>query len=185
MKTLILLLLFTVIFTYDRGSAVSYARRHVHNINHKCGSPLKCTPWAYFGKEHCGYKGEGGDCANFVSQCLVAGGHPPMKRSGAHRAYCRGYPCGKEEPGATKLGRCLESYGWRKSCGRKMAPPGDIRPGDVLIYGHSCSNLGHAVIVTEKSGSSAKITCHSSEKLDVVYTYMTSYDHYAWYHYQG
>ncbi len=189
MKVIILSLLIVAISSYNRGAAVNYAVQHVHNINHRCGSPLRCTPWAYFGSEHCGYPGQGGDCANFVSQCVVAGGHPPMKRGGGHAGYCRGYPCGKEEPGAGKLGSCLQSYGWSKQCGRRMGPPGNIQVGDVLIYAPSCG-LGsgaHAVLVTQRSGGGAKITCHSNEKLNVDYTYMRDGGHimYGWYHFPG
>ena len=38
-------------------------------------------PIATSGKSTGNYgKDNGGDCANFVSQCLLAGGHPPLKK---------------------------------------------------------------------------------------------------------
>ena len=42
--------------------------------NHKCsGKYTDCNPYSYFGGEHCSYGSHGGDCANFVSQCLISG----------------------------------------------------------------------------------------------------------------
>ena len=167
---------------YSRSGAVAYANKYVSNINHRCGSPLKCTPCAYFGSERCGYKGEGGDCANFVSQCLVkGGGHPNLS---GRSDYCRGYPCGFEEPGAQKLSQCLRHKGWKSSCGRLMAPPSYIKPGDVLIYHKtSCTDFSaHAVIVMQ-GGSNARISCHSNIQDKVPYTYMTNMPYYEWLHY--
>lgn len=183
MKTLILLSLIALSFTYDRNAAVAYADAHVHNINHQCGSYLACTPYSYFGSEHCGYGGAGGDCANFVSQCLVEAGHPYLRGS----ENCRGYPCGKEEPGAQRLSYCLQAHGWRSTCGYLAAPPADIQPGDVLIYHNGgCQSWdAHATIVVE-GGPNAKISCHSNEQSHVHYTYMgSSMGHYEWLHYQG
>ena len=167
---------------YSRSGAVAYARKYALSINHKCGDHMACTPAAYFGKEHCGYPGDGGDCANFVSQCLVFGGnHPKLVGS----SNCRGYPCGFEEPGAWELGNCLQEKGWTSTCGYLMKPPSNIKAGDVLIYhAGSCSGgTAHAVFVTQ-GGANAKIACHSSEQLDVSYTYMgDAKPYYQWLHY--
>ena len=161
--TCILILLSFISFSeeYNRSGAVKYARDHVHNINHKCGNYLSCSPASYFGSEHCGYSGNGGDCANFVSQCVVWGGGHPKLNGG--RDICRGYPCGFEEPGAKKLADCLVSRGWTSKCGKLMKPPDNIKEGDVLVYhSGSCDNFSaHAVLVT-KGGANAKITCHSN-----------------------
>ena len=114
---LISLSLFLFIHTYDRNAVVSYAKTYWNTVNHKCGSGYhKCTPYSYFGGEHCGYGSHGGDCANFVSQCVLAGGHPRLK-GGA----CRGYPCGVEEVGASKLSNCLrDHFHWESNCGYKI-----------------------------------------------------------------
>lgn len=181
MKTLILLALISLSFTYDRNRAVSYADAHVHKINHSCGKYSSCTPYSYWGNEHCGYPGQGGDCANFVSQCLIEAGHPYLKGS----ENCRGYPCGKEEPGAMRLALCLKSKGWQRTCGYLAKPPSNIKKGDVIVYHKgSCDNWSaHAAIVVE-GGASAKISCHSNEKSHVAYTYMgTSMPYYEWLHY--
>ena len=181
-KIFLLSFLLVSIYCYSRDGAVNYARTYVHNINHQCGVYTDCTPCSYWGSEHCGYGGNGGDCANFVSQCLVlGGGHPKLTGS----ENCRGYPCGFEEIGATRLGLCLELKGWTRTCGYYLDPPSNIQAGDVLVYhAGSCDSYdAHAVIVTE-GGSNPKITCHSNEQLDVSYTYMGSSKPYLeWLHY--
>ena len=169
---------------YSRENAIQYARQYAHGINHVCGSNhLSCSPASYFGNEHCGYPGDGGDCANFVSQCLVlGGGHPNLVSSSGN---CRGYPCGFEEPGAKRLGLCLAEKGWTSTCGYLMTPPSYIKAGDVLVYhAQSCDDFSaHAVFITE-GGSNPKIACHSNEQLDVSYTYMAnSKPYYEWIHY--
>ena len=55
---------------YDRDAAVAYAARYAFDYNPAFGSWAKA----------------GGDCANFVSQCLHAGGLP-MKRAGIRQWY--------------------------------------------------------------------------------------------------
>ena len=174
MKTLITLtFLILISYTtsqYNRRKAINYAFKYLKKPNHKCGSGSRsCTPYGYFGKDACGYKGEGGDCANFVSQCLLAGGHKPLKGG-----QCRGIPCGKEEIGALKLGLCLKDFfGHKRECGKHLAPPNWVQPGDVLIYhANGCGDGdAHAVIVTV-GGKNAKISAHSREVNDVAYTYM-------------
>ena len=91
MHSISLFLLSTLVvfaLTYDRGSVVNYAATFWNNPNHDCnGGYLDCSPYSYFGGEHCGYPGQGGDCANFVSQSILAGGHPAVVGG-----ECRGYP---------------------------------------------------------------------------------------------
>ena len=181
MKVLFLACLINGAFAYNRDGAVSYAHNHARNPNHKCGNYIKCTPCSYWGSEACGYQSHGGDCANFVSQCVVLGGGHP-KLNGGHP--CRGYPCGFEEPGAKNLGDCLKKKGWTSTCGYHQKPPSNIKKGDVLIY-HSdgCGSFSaHAVIVTV-GGSHPKITCHSSIQVDTSYDYMAnSKPYYQWLH---
>lgn len=184
MKLILCLLFLSSVLTYDRKAAVDYAYKHVHNINHKCGSGRwQCTPYGYFGNERCNYPQDGGDCANFVSQCLLAGGHKALKGG-----QCRGIPCGKEEIGALKLAICLrETFGWKRACGFKMPPPSWIQKGDVLMYhaGSCDSGNAHATLVTI-AGKNAKVTAHSYEVKDKDYTYQANNKpYYEWLHFQG
>ena len=50
----------TIPYSYDRSKALAYGDKYCINYNPAYNS----------------YKGRGGDCANFVSQCLYAGGFP-------------------------------------------------------------------------------------------------------------
>ena len=185
-KFLLYSLLILSISKYSRDDAVKYAKNNYDKIDHECGDNnsddyLNCTKFAYFGNEFCNYVSHGGDCANFVSQCLVfGGGHDYLNDT----ENCRGYPCGFEEPGAKKLGICLQQKGWNSTCGKLMEPPIYIKPGDVLIYHEEgCDyNKAHAVIITEVTPI-VKITGRSALMKDELYTYNTEKPYYQWLHY--
>ena len=101
MKFLLLISLIISAFSYDRNGAINYAYTYAESPNHQCGNYEACTPCSSWGSEACGYESHGGDCANFVSQCLVLGGGHPNLSGGDP---CRLYPCGWEEIGAWELG---------------------------------------------------------------------------------
>ncbi|GIQ81592.1 hypothetical protein KIPB_002573 [Kipferlia bialata] len=165
-------LLPTPLGSYKKSTAVNYAYSWYSSCNHDCSTSYsKCTPWSYWGSECCGFPSQGGDCANFVSQSLIAGGHPNLNGG----SPCRGYPCGKEEVGANNLDNCLaQHHGWTKTCGHKLATPSNIVPGDVIVYHKSsCSDSSaHATLVTEVKNGKAYITCHSSDHKNQSYDYM-------------
>jgi len=141
-----------LVAAYDPQAAYEYAEQWWNSCNHTCGVYSQCTPWSYWGWESCGYPSQGGDCANFVSQCLIAGGHAFLNDT-AHDPPCRGYPCGAEEIGAKNLGDCLVQYhDWIRTCGYHKAPPAGIAVGDVLIYhSSSCSSYtAHVTLVTDQ-----------------------------------
>lgn len=185
MKAIILLaILAFAMSAYDRDKAVAYAKKWYNGANHDCKKSYEsCSPYSYWGKDSCGYSSHGGDCANFVSQCLVEAGHSKLTK-----APCRGYPCGVEEVGANNLGKCLaKNYGWTSTCGHLKAPPSNIKKGDVLVYHESsCDDYeAHATIVV-KGGSDAQIACHSSNQYGKDYNYMaSSKPYYEWIHYEG
>jgi hypothetical protein len=119
---------------YNRGAALAYAAAW-------CGSR---------NPEYADYTDWGGDCANFVSQCLRAGG---VGLSGSC-GYMDGYGC---VVGAGALGCDLQSLGWTVlSCGWGAGPPAGLAPGDVVIYGDGCDEYGgspdaHVMIVVQTS----------------------------------
>lgn len=175
--------------SYDRAAALSYAKVWWNSTNHDCStSYTSCSPWSYWGEESCDEASHGGDCANFVSQCLLAGGHVPLTQS-----PCRGYPCGKEEVGAANLGSCLmQNYGWASACGAQMPPPASIVPGDVLVVrGSSCSDSeAHATMVSAVDyggvGGDVRITCHSADSANKSYTaYASEFGYNQWLHFEG
>jgi hypothetical protein len=160
----------TQLLTVSRSSVQSYAYSWWNSANHDCSSAYtSCTPWSYWGSESCGYSSHGGDCADFVSQSLIAGGFPSL--TGA--SYCRGYPCGKEEVGANNLDNCLQYKGWSKTCSKNGSPPSSMKVGDVIVYHtSSCTDSSaHATVVTQINP--VRISCHSSNHKDASYTYIT------------
>lgn len=155
---------------YDRQAVYDYAKRWWNSANHTCGNYRSCSPWSYWGGDVCGYPTHRGDCANFVSQSILAGGHPDLNTGDP----CRGYPCGREEIGALKLGLCLASKGWKRTCGYRISPPAGMQPGDVIIYhrGSCGSSSAHATVVTYANGSDVRIAGHSSPQFNRSYTYL-------------
>ena len=155
---------------YDRQAVYDYAERWWNGANHTCGNYSACTPWSYWGSDVCGYPTRRGDCANFVSQSILAGGHPDLNTGWP----CRGYPCGREELGARNLGNCLESKGWKRTCGYRISPPAGMQRGDVIIYhSRSCNDDdAHATVVTYANGSDVRIAAHSSPQFNRSYTYL-------------
>ena len=134
--------------------------------------------------EACGFPSHGGDCANFLSQNLLAGGHEHLTK-----APCRGYPCGMEEVGAEKLGACLAAnYGWTSTCGAHAPPPANIVPGDALIFhGTSCTDTeAHATLVVYVNGDFVGLAAHSSDVFNKSYhDYATEFGFFDWLHYEG
>jgi len=148
---------------YDRAAAVENARNHYNAPQHDCSTAYDaCSPWSYWGDEDCGYQAHGGDCANFLSQNLLAGGHPDLTE-----APCRGYPCGREEVGAAQLGACLAAnYGWTSRCvSSSDPPPAGLQPGDALIFhGSSCTDANevHATLIVDVRPGRVGVAAHSN-----------------------
>jgi len=171
---------------YSASTALQYAGQYWQTPNHQCsGAYDACTPWSCWG-QYCGYASHGGDCANFVSQSIISGGHPFLNQG----APCRGYPCGKEEVGAKNLGDCLATvHGWKRTCGHLQTPPSTLKLGDVLIFhADSCSGQeAHATIVSQKnSATDVRITCHSPSLRNQLYTDVSSTKpYYEWLEFTG
>ena len=177
-----LLLLNLVSSAYDRNKAVEYAYKYYKKINHDCTkSRSSCTNYGYYGNSFCHYSHGGGDCANFVSQCLIEGGHPKLRGS-----PCKHFPCGVQL-GSKNLSNCLvDKFKWKRECGKKMPPPGYIRKGDIIVYHKTrCDDqLTHSMIVT-KDGNEVRVTGHSPEEKDKIYSHITNKPYYEWLHYTG
>ncbi|MFA5858228.1 MAG: amidase domain-containing protein [Elusimicrobiota bacterium] len=171
---------------YSPAAAYKYANQWWDTCNHTCaGAYDACSPWSCWGS-YCGYTSHNGDCADFVSQCLLAGGHPVLKAGN-----CRGYPCGKEEIGASRLMSCLpQSFGWEDGgVAIKKAPPANIAVGDVLVYADATGwwDGTHATLVVStnsSSGAKVGVAAHSSSVWNKPYTYLTdtSHQYYHWLH---
>ncbi len=154
---------------YNRAAAVGYA-------NKWCGPKRNGA--------YCDYTGKGGDCTNFVSQCLIAGG-----------AKLKGPGCGGTFPGGGELSDALRAAGWKSTYGYKVGPPANIRPGDVIQFYGSCKNYvpgstsncakGHTVFVQSGAGPGA-VACasHTSDRCNASWTtWVSSMPYVEWLHY--
>jgi len=114
-QILILSLCLLGIFSYDAGAAVAYADQFCDKRNSAFND----------------YTGQGGDCANFVSQCLIAGG---QDLSG----------CIVDDKGSVinvgALESCLMDKGWHYA--EQDSIPEGFGPGGVITI----NNSGHAMI---------------------------------------
>ena len=133
MKILVLSLLICFALSYNPSKAISYARQYCKNYNSKYKN----------------YAPYGGDCANFVSQCLIAGG---QKLSG-----CSGTDGYGTIPLVSNLRSCLSAKGWKYSQGVSKK----FKAGYPFFSGNS-----HAMISTSVSGSSLKYCGHTNDRCD-------------------
>ena len=170
---------------YNRTAALAYSKRWYASVNHDCGTAYTaCSPFSYWGGESCGYTSHGGDCADFVSQSLLAGNHTSLVK-----APCRGYPGGREVVGAQKLGACLAAnYGWTSTCGAHADPPANIAPGDVLLFhGASCTDEeAHATLVVYVNLPFVGLAAHSDDVYNKsIALYASKFGFYDWLHFGG
>ena len=131
MKALLIALLISFSISYKAGNAIEYARKHCNSYNPKYKT--------YAGK----------DCANFVSQCLIAGG---LNLSGCG---------GRDEKGAiplvSNLRNCLSSKGWKNTQGISNK----FKAGFPFFDGNH-----HAMISTSVNGNSIKYCGHTNDRCD-------------------
>lgn len=123
--------------SYVGQYAASYAERYAENYN----------------PAYSNYDGEGGDCTNFVSQCLLAGGLPTdgtwYKDSGAWI-------------------RVTELRDWltRKGYARELTWQGNTTLGDVVQLKNSSGAWSHSVIVTFNKTGRLFVSSHSGNILN-------------------
>ena len=134
MKYLLLISLYLIgtTLSYNPSAAVSYARQ-----------------WAYSrNPSYHDYSGEGGDCANFVSQCLIAGGLGISNCAGS-------YGQDGTIPYVPNLENCLVAKGWKRS---SSMPSQGVPAGSVITF----YNGGHAVLVVQ-GGTNPLVAAHTTD----------------------
>ena len=144
MKYLFLLsLLIGYSLSYSTANAISYARKYCKNYN----SNYKKYP--------------GADCANFVSQCLIAGG---QTLSG-----CSGLDAKGTLPLVSNLRNCLTKKGWKSTKGVSKK----FKGGYPFFDGNN-----HAMIATSVSGSKVTYCGHTNDRCDYTLTNSNYYYYY-------
>ena len=142
---------------YNRTAVYNYAKQWWNSRN---------TAGAY-----CNFGGS--DCANFVSQCLRAGGYPKLSDR-----------CGGCEPVAVNLGNKLASDGWIRTWGNHKSPPANIAVGDVLIVHANSSRPwkeSHATIVV--GVNPVRLAAHSNNRWMVTPSFYNYKLFWEWLHY--
>ncbi len=146
---------------YNRQASYGYAYRWWDGAN---------TP------KYNDYSGSGGDCANFVSQCLIAGGisfhegtdgqgygvYPDLDRpSSSHGTmpYCDYMDQNLRYYQDTTVTHVVEGSAY---------VPDEVTVGDVVIFGEENGDkYKHAMVVVSDSGSTVGLAGHSSQVWDV------------------
>ncbi len=134
---------------YHRMHAIEYARKWALGRN-----PL-FTDFAGFG----------GDCTNFVSQCLFAGSCV-MNETPTFGWYYRG--SGDYAPAWTGVAYLYNFLITNMESGPIGAeiPPTEAVPGDVIQLGRADGTFYHTVIVSAKTGSDILVCAHTNDALD-------------------
>ncbi|MEA5522891.1 amidase domain-containing protein [Limnoraphis robusta] len=123
--------------SYDRTAAVNYARKYAKNYGPNTG----------YGTSYPGTEGGGGDCANFVSKSLIAGGllSQPI-------------------PGVINLVDTLEKRG----IASRVNSINDLKLGDVITYNIRTNGTpyDHTAIYL----GNGKVAAHTTDRLDYGWT---------------
>lgn len=147
--------------SYNANAAVQYALQHAYNYN--SAYPVRDSK---------------NDCANFVSQCLVAGGLP---LDTYWNPGCGVDPVTKYNNWYTTS---LKDYLINKGYQVIWNPsPSQIQPGNPVFYSRNpqygkttYSGTAHAAIcVSNTNGNNPKISAHTTNRNDYPHSYMMGY----------
>jgi len=149
-----------VVEAYDRDAAVTYADCWtVDDPN----STLNNSDYPYY---------PGNDCANYVSQCLIAGGHDLSAGTDGHGT---GVTSGCI-PNCDNLHKHLVNYQHVEySKGSTSDPlPENLQAGDVIIFGDSDDEWKHAAIVVGGSGNNVTLDAHTNHRKHRPFSFFAS-----------
>jgi len=143
-------------------------------------NPLKAIQYAnqWWNKRNPKFQSYGfNDCANFVSQCLIAGGLNLRASSSADKsgsiAQCTSLDA--------YLTNTLKATVWKTSS--SAHPPTALQPGDVAIFGN-WSGLTHAVFVSAKQSDGQPLfNAHTYDRLRTTIAWLfSSWTYVKYYH---
>ncbi|MEW6621339.1 MAG: amidase domain-containing protein, partial [bacterium] len=113
------------------------------------------------------YNDSGGDCANFVSQCLIEGGLDLTAGPGCYgKRHINNQWIDATIPYCDNLHQHLVNnqyveYSFIRDSG---SPPDNLTTGDVIIFGNSNDTYSHAVIVSGGSGNNIILNAHNKNR---------------------
>ena len=137
-------------------------------------SDYNATAAAEWAKAHCndidsvilgkGYWTDGGDCANFVSQCLYMGGIDMSKDWNTNGYFCHWYEYNSSFNGSFIRAQQLYNYLTNGLGATSIRAPqaSQMSVGDVIIYSaDGASRMTHCAIVVKADSTGVEIAYHS------------------------
>ena len=151
---------------YSRAAAVNYAVKYA----------LKPNPaYRYFQLN----QNVGGDCANFISQCLLAGGAPMIHNSSNPWWYNNKSTSNTNDDSWSVSWAVAHSLYWFLRINEESKRPGAkglevdniqlVEPGDLVFFEDDKGVKFHSAIVTSISNGVPLISHHSFEALNIPY----------------
>ena len=135
---------------YDRVKAVEYARKWA----------LGSNPAFYH------FEGIGGDCTNFISQCLLAGGGLMNYAYPLGWYYNSSYDRSPSWTSVAELNKfLLRTYGGRGPVG-KIVRFNELEIGDVIQLRQNPTHFNHSVIVSGIRGGEIYVCAHTNDARD-------------------
>ena len=135
---------------YRRQAALDYARRWAFSRN----------------PAYLSFNGIGGDCTNFVSQCLLAGGMPANTATDVGWYYRSANDRAAAWSSVFYLHRFLTNNQKRGPVGREI-PLGQAEPGDLIQLGDEDGLFYHTLLITAFTPEGEPlIATHSVDSLD-------------------
>ncbi len=138
-----------MIGVYDREKAVAYARKYA----------LSPNPNFYF------FGGIGGDCTNFVSQCILAGG----EKMNFNRYYGWFYISeSNRSPSWTAVAYFSRFLLDNREEGpqARIVDKNGLQKGDVILLQQNPTHFNHTVIVSEIIGDKILVCAHTNNAKD-------------------
>jgi hypothetical protein len=152
---------------YSRINAVKYARTYALHPN---------PSFRYFPLIN---NDTSGDCANFISQCLLAGSAPMVFNSPHAWWYKKANTSSKKDDTwsiswtvAHSLYWLLKSNQQSKALGIKGLEIQDVKLldlGDLIFFENNKGNIFHSAIITSFTNYQPLVSHHSFEALDIFY----------------
>ena len=120
--------------------------------------------WSSYNPAYTSYKGNGGDCANFVSQCLHAGGiHTDATWKADSVSWIR----------ASAVPSYMMNKGYATKTSYTNATAGS--------FAYTSSGAGHAVLVTINDGAKIAYTAHTTDRKDAAFSSTDLNGNYSFY----
>ena len=135
---------------YDRGKAVEYARKWA----------LSANPQFYH------FGGIGGDCTNFISQCLLAGGGEMNFAYPYGWYYKSSYDRSPSWTSVAQLNKFLLRTDDSRGPLGKIVSLKEVEIGDIIQLRQNGTHFNHTVIVSDIVGEEILVCAHSNDVKD-------------------